>query len=827
MNAETTTETVTPTSVETTIDVWSDTVPGPRQRHVYRRSPLPPKGLRFEHVSNEHEYTSIAPIERPTSWPATRTPADQVVGYLDWVLPVVSPSQRDFRRRNVPRLLAWLLTFTGDTWQQRWVASKLADLGPQWCDDAPLASPNRVVDRRSAMTGAMTWLMAGDLIRPSYRFIYQFRSHSMFNAARRLRDPAGFERMHQLCDATPRITLVDRNHALNQLARMLIHNGGTLAELTLADCVEAYRAQVGFGARQHAHWYVLLRDAGILPVESPPTMWAASRTGQATPEILIDRYSLKCLPVRDLLVDYLHERTAAVDYSTLNQLAIKLGLHFWSDLERHHPGIDSLHLDDDTVRAWKLRLKTVSYGAKAGRRREDPNTIYLAVRGFYSDIATWALTDPQRWGPWVAPSPIGPHDLMGQNKAHHQATARTQQRTRELAPHQPRLVAWITEARHQARLLLDRASVLQPGAAFEHEGQQFIVDDHGTKESIQNRRPGIVYVRDTMGKRRNITLEHHQAFMCWAIVEVFRHTGVRREELLELTHRSLVAYTLPDTGETIPLLHITPSKTDRERLIVVSPELADALAELINHVAGPDGRVPLIVRYDGSEHLYSEPLPFLFQLPFGLTHQVVTPGRIAQLLNNACHNAGLAGNDGQPLKFTPHDFRRVFATEAVAAGLPVHITAKLLGHLSLNTTQGYVAVYDRDVIEHHQAFIARRRAQRPSGEYREPTDAEWDDFLGHFTKRRVALGTCARPYGTPCVHEHACIRCPLLRLDHAQRDRLVEIVTNLETRLVEAETEHWHGEIDAITTSLIAARAKLDTIPALAPRPARRRTLPA
>ncbi len=33
-------------------------------------------------------------------------------------------------------------------------------------------------------------------------------------------------------------------------------------------------------------------------------------------------------------------------------------------------------------------------------------------------------------------------------------------KTRELAPHQPRLVAWITEAQHQARLLLDRASRL-------------------------------------------------------------------------------------------------------------------------------------------------------------------------------------------------------------------------------------------------------------------------------------------------------------------------------------------------------------------------------
>jgi hypothetical protein len=27
---------------------------------------------------------------------------------------------------------------------------------------------------------------------------------------------------------------------------------------------------------------------------------------------------------------------------------------------------------------------------------------------------------------------------------------------------------------------------------------------------------------------------------------------------------------------------------------------------------------------------------------------------------------------------------------------------------------------------------------------------------GNFILRKVALGTCNRPYGTPCQHEHAC-----------------------------------------------------------------------
>ncbi|MER5465664.1 hypothetical protein ABT010_34290 [Streptomyces sp. NPDC002668] len=54
-------------------------------------------------------------------------------------------------------------------------------------------------------------------------------------------------------------------------------------------------------------------------------------------------------------------------------------------------------------------------------------------------------------------------------------------------------------------------------------------------------------------------------------------------------------------------------------------------------------------------------------------------------------------------------------------GLPIHIGAALLGHLNIQTTNGYVAVFDEDVIQHYQQFLAQRRAERPAEEYREPT----------------------------------------------------------------------------------------------------------
>jgi hypothetical protein len=66
-------------------------------------------------------------------------------------------------------------------------------------------------------------------------------------------------------------------------------------------------------------------------------------------------------------------------------------------------------------------------------------------------------------------------------------------------------------------------------------------------------------------------------------------------------------------------------------------------------------------------------------------------------------------------------------------------------------------VFDEDVIRHYQEFLDRRRAERPESEYRQPTPQEWTEFDSHFDRRRVELGSCGRPYGTGCTHEHACL----------------------------------------------------------------------
>ena len=103
----------------------------------------------------------------------------------------------------------------------------------------------------------------------------------------------------------------------------------------------------------------------------------------------------------------------------------------------------------------------------------------------------------------------------------------------------------------------------------------------------------------------------------------------------------------------------------------------------------------------------------------------------------------------------------------------------------------------------------RRRALRPTGEYRVPTDEEWQKFLGHFERRKLATGTCGRAFATPCIHEHSCLRCSMHWPSPSQRHRITEIRDNLIARIAEAEREGWPGEIEGLKISLAGANDNL------------------
>src|ERR1035438_7561846 len=105
--------------------------------------------------------------------------------------------------------------------------------------------------------------------------------------------------------------------------------------------------------------------------------------------------------------------------------------------------------------------------------------------------------------------------------------------------------------------------------------------------------------------------------------------------------------------------------------------------------------------------------------------RAISHGTLRKMLQTTLAGTGLVDPaDGSPLNYTPHDFRRVFITDAIMNGLPPHIAQIIAGHRDINVTLGYKAIYPDEAIQAHLAFLARRRGLRPSEEYRVPTDAE-------------------------------------------------------------------------------------------------------
>ena len=231
------------------------------------------------------------------------------------------------------------------------------------------------------------------------------------------------------------------------------------------------------------------------------------------------------------------------------------------------------------------------------------------------------------------------------------------------------------------------------------------------------------------------------------------------------------------------------------------------LSAVICRVRDASGAVPLVRARDRHERIWLPPAPLLFQRRAPGGNRAIGGNLVADLLDAALARTSLTDPaTGGPLRFTPHDFRRLFITDAVLHGMPPHIAQVIAGHQDISVTMGYKAVYPEEAIRSHLAFLARRRSLRPGEEYRVPSDAEWEQFLGHFQRRKVSTGTCGRAFGTPCIHEHACIRCPMLWPDPAQRDRLAEIRDNLTARIAEAKQKGWLGEVEGLQVSLAAAR---------------------
>ncbi|MBF6302667.1 site-specific integrase [Nocardia amamiensis] len=579
-------------------------------------------------------------------------------------------STRFRRRRGTRALLRWLANYPGDTWQQRWQASGAEAEQKNWTA-APLeslaAQDSKV--RKDELCSGLIMLAITRVIHLSPAFLLTMtRTRHWVAAVGEYRDPAGFAHLRAEADAG---IWESGNGFLArwQIAILILAKGGGVRDITVGDCLELRQLDITMGLRGQPRYlfYALLHSAGIFPPGAPATLRGITTFGgQYSIERLIDRYQLANREIRDLLVSYLAERQAALDYGSLEDLARTLGLHFWKNLETHHPGIDSLHLAPEVARAWKERLRT-----RVQRKRRADGTVIEAVvprvsyfqlatviRAFYLDIAQWAMEDPVRWGRWAVPSPISGAEVS-YRKILSRRKARMDQRTRDRLPLLPALVQTAERRAEEARIRLDAALATAPHQTFTVLGETF------TKTSVPGRLQRHKAVRQVMGvidpsgRRRNLRAEENRAFWAWAAVELLRHTGARIEEMLETSHHSITQYRLPTTGEIIPLLHIAPSKTDEERLLVISPELADVLSTIIARVRQKDGTIPSVPFYDTAERVWAAPAPLLFQWDSAGNKKVIASSTIRKGIKEIFEATDLKDTEGEPLYFQPHDLRRI------------------------------------------------------------------------------------------------------------------------------------------------------------------------
>ena len=544
-------------------------------------------------------------------------------------------SQRN-RRLGLLAVLGWLRERPGDSWQQRWRASGAEDQ-PDW---RLLVGTDRAKPLPH-LTPGLQMLICADVIRPSLDWLLRFAParHNLATEMARTRDPAAFAELAALCQG--RIGLQSQQQALTNVAIVMAVKGGNVAAVRVGDCLELLAAAARTRATNDRHaqsplFYQLLRAHGDLGPDAPAAIEMFFGRGQPSCEAA-DRPLPHRVSPGARRAGRLPARTPAGGglLHPCSGLAYLLGKLFWADLEAHHPGIDSLQLPRDVAAAWKQRVltrpKATTDGGQVSGPRLDGRSVLTAVRAFYLDLAEWADDDPARWGPWAVRCPVSASDAS-HKKARAHRKSRMDTRTRERLPVLPTLVAWVAAERARTAELLAAAEQTRPGEVFTAAGTTL------RRAVLKTQTTGRVWAEhpDT-GLRRDLSFEEHRGFWTWAVVEVLRHTGIRIEELTELSHHSLIQYRLPTTGELIPLLQIVPSKTDAERLLVISPELADVLSTIVARIRGDRPDVPLVVSYDKNERVYNPPMPLLFQWRRRLDHRPVSETVLRDLPRPRAH----------------------------------------------------------------------------------------------------------------------------------------------------------------------------------------------
>ena len=212
------------------------------------------------------------------------------------------------------------------------------------------------------LSAGLLMLICGDAVRPGLAWMLTRTHRYLASVMAATRDPGGFTRLRQLADAGWRLPARTRRSPPPGSRPFWPARGGMIRDIAVGDCVELADTQRWVHARggqKKVDFYLRLRALVFSPpTPRPPSGRSGVAQGQLSIEELVDRYRLQCLPVRDLLVDYLRERQPALDYASLEAISASLAGLFWAKVEALSPGISSLRLPPEVARVWKHDLQT-------------------------------------------------------------------------------------------------------------------------------------------------------------------------------------------------------------------------------------------------------------------------------------------------------------------------------------------------------------------------------------------------------------------------------------------------------------------------------------
>jgi hypothetical protein len=256
-------------------------------------------------------------------------------------------------------VLDWLETFPGDGWHDRWIAAGANTDPDSWILRRHGQDPRIAPSVRAIAVSGIRTLIVARVILPDYPYFSALKTAIGYRQILAQQDPDLRQRLQDGMDRR-HMSAKTQHDCWTVLARVMLHTGHDLPAITKNDLF-AFRSaqllQLGVRAAGCHQVWELLTDVGIL--EANHGLYEELRLGQRSVAHLVDRYDITPGPIRDLFVRYLQERKTSVDYTTLSGLAADIVGNFWADIEKHHPGIDTLALPADVITAWKERLERV------------------------------------------------------------------------------------------------------------------------------------------------------------------------------------------------------------------------------------------------------------------------------------------------------------------------------------------------------------------------------------------------------------------------------------------------------------------------------------